>query len=271
MKVFEIRDESERTGKEDFLVGFLFYYERKKRFQVELLGAVDEWTSPFVFSKAVSEGTLSFGPPLSESFVRQRIIPPDRQNLGSILKANGLPEYDEYRLLALSEGRCAQDDLHLVRTKPDSLPDEILDRLDEKVKEFIPLENNRLLVFFRDQKTVKCDMNKILGGRREFARVLSSAEIFGNARLSPGGNGVEWGEELIVPAEKLRMHGSEADVDLDAMISFAQKRLADTTGIASLLSCSRQYIGQLVREGRLHPIKEGGNNTLFLKSEVEAM
>jgi len=30
-------------------------------------------------------------------FVAQRIIPPDRQNLGSILKENGLKAYDEPR------------------------------------------------------------------------------------------------------------------------------------------------------------------------------
>lgn len=43
-------------------------------------------------------------------WVRQRIVPPDRQNIGQILKANGLEEYDEFSLLMFGSGRCAQDD-----------------------------------------------------------------------------------------------------------------------------------------------------------------
>ena len=43
--------------------------------------------------------------------MQQRIVPTDRQNLGEILRDNGLKEYDEFELLMLATGRCAQDDL----------------------------------------------------------------------------------------------------------------------------------------------------------------
>lgn len=41
--------------------------------------------------------------------MQQRIAPTDRQNLGQILKDNGLDEYDEFQLLMLANGRCVQD------------------------------------------------------------------------------------------------------------------------------------------------------------------
>lgn len=45
----------------------------------------------------------------SKVWVQQRIAPTDRQNLGQILKDNGLDEYDEFQLLMLANGRCVQD------------------------------------------------------------------------------------------------------------------------------------------------------------------
>lgn len=46
-------------------------------------------------------------------FVRDRIVPPDRQNIGQILRQVGIPYYDEYPLLIYSSGRCCQDDCYL--------------------------------------------------------------------------------------------------------------------------------------------------------------
>ena len=37
---------------------------------------------------------------------------------------------------------------------------------------------------------------------------------------------------------------------------------------AELLNCSRQYINELVKSGKLHPIKASEKNTLFLKREI---
>ena len=35
-----------------------------------------------------------------------------------------------------------------------------------------------------------------------------------------------------------------------------------------MLNCSRQYINDIVKTGKLHPIKATGINTMFLKDEV---
>ena len=125
MVVFEIRNKSEK----DKLLGYLFYYERSKRFFSEILKEMDEWTAPFIFLGLIKRGIYSIDSIWSGTFVRQRIIPPDRQNLGSILRDNGLKEYDEFKLLQLSEGRCAQDELYLVRIHEEDINAEIRNRL----------------------------------------------------------------------------------------------------------------------------------------------
>ncbi len=36
-----------------------------------------------------------------------------RQNIGQILRANGMKRYDEYALLVKNQGRCCQDEFYL--------------------------------------------------------------------------------------------------------------------------------------------------------------
>jgi excisionase family DNA binding protein len=88
--------------------------------------------------------------------------------------------------------------------------------------------------------------------------------------VAPGGNGIEWGEERNIPAETLYAMGKMTDITYDDMIGFAQQRMTDTAGACELLGCSRQYINQLVREGKLTPIRTTSNNNLFLKSDIES-
>ena len=92
MIVFEIHNKAENRR----LLGYLFYYDRSKRFYTELLSDLDEWSAPFIFAGHVKRCEYSIDSVWSKKFVNQRIIPLDRQNLGSILKENGLKTYDEY-------------------------------------------------------------------------------------------------------------------------------------------------------------------------------
>ena len=64
------------------------------------------------------------------------------------MKENGLEEYDEYRLLMLGEGRCAQDNYYLITLDESELPEEFKCRYQKKVEDIIPLANAALLVFF---------------------------------------------------------------------------------------------------------------------------
>ncbi len=265
MTVFEIRDKARKGS----LLGYLFYYDRSRRFFTELLSDTDAWTCPFIFSDLVKKGIYSIDSIRSGKFVAQRIIPTDRQNLGSILKENGLKEYDEYKLLLLSEGRCSQDELYLVRISEKDIITEISKRLAGKVQDVMPLGNRKVLVFTEDRKSVIVDVENLCRDDRLFGNVLNSDEIFRNVRVSPGGNGIEWGEERFISAEILRDNGQESFISYDDLTDFIKTRLVDTAEAASILNCSRQYIKQLSDKERLTPLREGANSNLFLKSEIE--
>ena len=267
MTVFEIRD----SYLSDKIVGFLFYHKRKRRFSTELPNGLDEWDAPAMFMRAAREENYSIGFDLSMKFVRQRIVPAERQNIGMILKNAGLKYYDEYRLLCLSEGRCAQDELHLVKTELSELPPDISDRLNKKVRDVVPMEGYSLMVFYKDGLSQTVDVKEILESDHVFGNVLKGRSLFMSVSVSPGGNGIEWGEERVIPAEILRKTGKDLPISYDMLITFSKDRLANTSDAADALDCSRQYLNSLVKQGILHPVKGGSNNTVFLRSELETL
>ncbi len=263
--VFEIRDASMN----DEVLGILFYYDRSKRFFTELLSGFDEWNAPFLFAGFVERKEYSINSEWSMKWVRQRIIPPERQNIGAILKNAGLEYYDEYKLLLLSEGRGAQDDLYIKRISESDIPDEIQARLKKKVRDVIPLSDNRILVFFKDGKAGKLDVKAKFGKDRFFGNVLSSAELFDQAKVSPGGNGIEWDEDRFISAETLYKEVTETDDDYNAYLRFAGLRLADTAGISNMANCSRQYVSRMVKENRISPVYTGEQTRIFRKADME--
>ena len=91
MKVCAIRDEYENRNT---VLGYLFYYERSRDFFIELRDDLDAGEFPILLSLFVQKRTYSIGREWSARWVQARIVPRDRQNLGAILRDNGLSEYD---------------------------------------------------------------------------------------------------------------------------------------------------------------------------------
>ena len=111
MKIFAIRDESTQEQKD---LAYLLYYKQEKQFYIELPENADAWETPLLLDSFVKRGETTVNSYWSKIWVQQRIVPIDRQNIGEILRDNHLKEYDEYELLMLAMGRCAQDDYYLV-------------------------------------------------------------------------------------------------------------------------------------------------------------
>ena len=62
--------------------------------------------------------------------------------------------------------------------------------------------------------------------------------------------------------------GKRIPMTMDDFRAFASERIINAAEAAEILHCSRQYINELVKTDKLHPIKTSEKNTLFLKSEV---
>lgn len=266
MKIFAIRDAGDRDNKD---IAYLFYYEKGGRFYVELPADADPWETPLILSSFLKRGEKTINSYWSRVWVQQRIVPADRQNIGQILRDNGLKEYDECRLLELSEGRCPQDNCYIAPVSEAELPAEFVMRFGRKVEDVIPLAGKNLLVFFRDGSVKKCSLYEMLGEDRTFAPILNSDDQFNRVRLQPGGHGACWGESLNIPYETLYAKGEAVPLSADDFISFVEHRVINTAEVMNLLNCTRQNIDDLVRREKLHPIKQSAKNRFFLRSEVE--
>ena len=94
----------------------LTYNEDTKEFHLSIPKDIDLIKSPILLSAYAEEGLFELDAEQSLKWVKQRIIPPERMNIGEILRQCGLTEYDEHGLLVPCNGRCSQDWLYIERT-----------------------------------------------------------------------------------------------------------------------------------------------------------
>lgn len=265
MKIFAIRDDSAVPQTD---LAYLLYYESEKRFYIELPDDADPWETPMLLSSFVKKGETSVNSYWSKMWVQQRIVPTDRQNLGQILKDNGLQEYDEFDLLILAMGRCAQDDYYLVPMEGTQLPAQIQKRFAKRIEDIVPLDDFVLLVFFRDGVVKKCSLKEYFEKTSAFHVLLNNESFFYAANLQPGGHGVEWDVNLSVSDAMLYRIGKKVPLSVSDFRNFVVHRVVNVAEAAEILGCSRQNIDYLTKAGKLHPIKSSGKNTLYLKSEI---
>ena len=173
---------------------------------------------------------------------------------------------DEYALLTLAEGRCAQDDYYLVPIP--ELPKNLAYRYSYKVEGAVPLAGRRLLVFFRDGSVKMADVARIVGNDRHFAPVLADEAIFQALSVQAGGYGVAWGEGVEIADHDLFQHGRRIPLSADDFRSFISTQVVGSTEAAEILGCTRQNIDNLAQRGRLRPVKAGGKLKLFLRGDV---
>ena len=279
MKAYAIRDASIDKGRD---LAWLLYYEREDTFHIEISEDVDEWDAPLILSSFVKRGVRALDPYWSRVWVEQRIVPRDRQNLGMILKENGLKEYDAYRLLVLSDGRCAQDECFITPLKTGTFPQELSRRLAGTLSCIVPVPD-RTLLFFRDGLVESiCDTELQELPSREtaaFYTVVSDRErLMKRLRLyrerlvgltmQAGGHGITISDDCHIPVDLLRSRGTMLSVAADDFKAYLQQELIDTAGAAELMGCTRQNIQDLVSRGRIKPVMTLRNNFLFLRSEL---
>ena len=262
MRIFAIRDETlpEKT------LGYLVYNETSKAFYIELSDDADPWETPPVLSSFVNRGIYSIDSTWSRRWVRQRIVPQDRQNIGQILRDNGLKEYDEFSLLMLTMGRCEQDDCYLEEISSDNLPELLLRRWQTKVADVTPLDAPRLLVFFRNGATKVIDAQEVADSI--CATYLTNQDRFNTVEVQPDGYGVYWNDQAMISHRDLFMHGMTVPITLCDLHHYIQDRVVSASEACAILDCSRQNIDDLMRRDKLHPIRTDAKYKLFSKAEV---
>lgn len=168
----------------------------------------------------------------------------------------------------LASGRCEQDDYYLVPITEDTLPEQVIRRFNQKIEDVVLLQGNTLLVFFRDGMIRKIDLTAYLEKHPRFSILAKRPDYFARIQIQTGGYGIQWDENLAISYSLLYKMGTRVPLTAEDFKEFASERVINAAEAAEILNCSRQYINELVKTDKLHPIKATEKNTLFLKSEV---
>lgn len=91
-------------------VAYLTYHEKRKEFRISINRDTIAQDAPFMLGLFIQKGIYEVDSQWSGRWVKERIVPAERQNIGRILRANQLTHYDEAVFLELGQGRTVQDD-----------------------------------------------------------------------------------------------------------------------------------------------------------------
>lgn len=247
-------------------IGCLICYEKSEDCVVELIDGIDEWSAPLLFDKFVKDKIYTIPRKASKMWVEERVIPSDRQNLAVILKNHKLKEYNIFKLLDISKGKCAQDNMYIEAIN--KLPEYVGRRNEEYIRECVTLSNGRLLCFFNDGMSRIIHLEELMDiDKIEY--VLRDEKLYRSMRIVTGGRCISFNNSIDIPSYRLRLSGEQIQLSLDDFITFARLNLLDTTDSCNMLECTRQNLAYLARTDKLLPIMENVRGSLYLRSDLE--
>ena len=268
MRLYEIIDEYSRANTP---IAYLFYYEKQAAFSIEIAPNLNPKSIPLFFATFVEEGKMTVDMEWSKRWVKGRIIPEERQNIGMVLRDNHINSYDLMALLQRGMGRCAQDDLMIRLASQSKLPTWLTERQKKKIRMAFPLDDFNVLVCFYDDSIRRIDLRKKIEEDRSFLIFERKEGKFFDMSLQPGGNGIMWDEWLFIPAADLYSSGKAIALSTSELLRIMGTEIIDTSEACRLLGCSRQYINQLVKKELLPTADAAGSRILYYRSDVERL
>ena len=250
-------------------IGYLFYYEKANSFIIELCEDLDEWDAPLLFQGLVKRKIYTVSKEYSLMWVRERIIPSGRQNIGLILKNHNMNEYSEIAFLTMNNGRCIQDNCYIKEINIDELPKSIYQRMEKNIAECFITEDKELLCMFKDNSVKKVDLNKLVDKNSDISYIIENDEFRQNIEIGVGGYSVVFNKMIDVMASDLRENGLSIPLSTRDFYNFVQRNVVDTPKAYEMLNCTRQNLSYMVSEGKLTPIVYGAKGNLYAKGDIE--
>ena len=274
MKIFAIKDAEGEPGID---LGYFFWIEKTNEYYIELNEELDEWDFPFILDSFARRGEWTVDGYHTELFIAQRIVPSDRQNIGAILKANGLETYDEVRLFLLADGRCAQDSCYIQPISREQLPDQIKRRRRKCISGAARLQSGGFLISFADGEIglLPVEMQDAKEGKdrweAQLRRTLAYAKGASELRIGAGGAELDFGGKKRIPYSAVAQRTIPLPVRMDELYHFALSNILTTQDMVDQLGCSRQNINDLVKRGRITPLPVNARVQLFPRSEYQKL
>ena len=266
MKVFAICDKSDYGKK---VIGYLKFYEKSNAFIIELCSGLTEWEVPVFFSEYVRKGLYTIPGNISMLWVKERVIPSGRQNIGIILRNHKMNEYNEMKMLLASKGKCSQDECYIREIKYDDLPEEIRMREGNCVTECFVSEDDCIICLFADNSVRRVNLNALLNRYAKLYHVMQNRKLLETVRTSVGGYSIVFDSAVEVNASTLIEKGELLPLAAGDFKRFATKNLVDTAEDCELIDCKKKNVAYLTKKERLQPIKPGLKENIFYRGDVE--
>ena len=264
MRIFSIKNDLFDSNK---ILAYLIYYENSKKFYVEICKETDPESLPIIFKHFFEKGEVFINSYWSERWVKERIIPSDRQNISQILKQNNMQYYDEFLMLLSTRGRCCQDDYYIEEIKYSKLPHEIIDRFQYKLEDCIQINNSQIMVFFADDTIRKINLIELALYDDKIMYFLKN-DLPIQIQVESGGYGIIFPNGSVISNTVIYKLGIDVAISFSDIKKYISERIVNTEEVSELLNCSRQNVNDLIKREKIVPIKRNKKNNLFLKNEI---
>lgn len=266
MRIFAINDQVL-----DKTLGFFIWFEKINEYHIELCRDIDEWDLPFILDHFARKKQWTIDQYYTHLFLSQRVIPSDRQNIGMILKENGLEEYDEVELFILADGRCAQDECYIKRVAYNELPEDIQNRLEKRIVTMTPIRDSMYLVSYVDGKIGTVLLNNMIPEKMEINQYRRLMGYFQRFNIKKSGSSITLGEYPGITYDKIYDQTDFWDISSQEILTFLTEHLMSTQDVIDTLDCSRQNVNDLVKRGKIQPLDINAKVQLFSKAEFQKL
>lgn len=265
MRVYAIKDEE----LENRIIGYLFCYEKAREGIIELCSDLNEWDAPILFEHLVREGIYTVPRNITMLWIRERVIPSGRQNIGLILKNAKLTEYDELALLAISKGRCSQDECYIEEISIEEISEEIAKRRNNNILGCFISSDMQLMCTSKDDTVRKLDISSLAASRNDLRHVIATPELMNSVNVGLGGYSVTFSENIEIQLSDILKYGVKLPISAIDFRNYITIDIIDTTTACKRLGCTRQNLSYLVKREEIKPVISGAKENFYARGEIE--
>lgn len=266
MRIYAIYDEElDRVQP----IGYLYCYEKSNAYIVELCDDLNEWEAPLLFQGLVKKGIYTIPKDISLLWVKERVIPSGRQNIGLILKNANMREYNERALLALSEGKCSQDKCYVSEISEIDVPENIRNRDLLNVVECFPTEDGQVICLFKDNIASKVNLEQIAKKNKDVSYILKNKKMLYSVKVGVGGYSIVFNDSIEILNTELREKEWILPIRANDFYQFVKFNLLNSVQACETLECSRQNLSYLVKTERVNPIIYGIKENMYTKGSIQ--
>ena len=264
MRAFKIFDEYLDNRE----IGALLHYENQNSFIIELCENLPEWDIPLFFSVFVKREIYTIPKEFAYLWVKERIPPTGRQNIGLILKNMKLTSYSEVRLLAANNGKSSQDECYIKEIKKEEFPEWVIERQTHNIRECFPITDDRLICLLDDDTVIEVDLSKCVEENQKLSSVIGKKRVLDTLSVDAGGYGISFNNTIFLDATTLRKNGTILPIYASVFYDFIRSSVINTTEACEILECSRQNLAYMIKQKAVTPLKKGWKENVFLKGDI---